>query len=266
MWGDARHTFATKLPSLLQPRPLLGAQKSFDKAFAAAWLGASDLVLVGTKCNALLLVDARAGSYRRLDLPPEPAVRPGGAGPFRIARAGASGGGGSGSGSGSGSVGSAGGIIHAAAAAPSDGDSGGGGGGFVGVSGHHAVAVSPDGALVVTGGRAPADAVVWRCASMSPLRTFSGHADCVFGADWVTDRHFATAGRDGTVKLFSVGGDESGDSGGGGGDDGDGGEGGAPAYDPEPAAPLASVLPNKRSVSFAAVLFFFVLSAVAALM
>jgi hypothetical protein len=39
-----------------------------------AWVGPSS-VLVGTKCNSLLLLDALSGAHRRVPLPPKPAVR-----------------------------------------------------------------------------------------------------------------------------------------------------------------------------------------------
>lgn len=94
--------------------------------------------------------------------------------------------------------------------------------------GSHAVDVSPGWRYVVTGGRAAEDAVVLWADTLRPVQTFSSHADWIFGLAWVTDQHFVSCSRDGTIKLWSV--KEPGDR----------------SYNPEPAGPDASVLHNKR--------------------
>lgn len=176
-----RSTYAIVQPWLLRPR-VFDVQKQVDKAFCSAWVG-PDSVLVGTKCNSLLLLDAASGAHRAVALPPKPAVR---LGPELLYNP--------------------------------DGH-----------CGMHAMDVSPDGRYIVTGGRAAEDAVVLRREGLAPVQTFAGHADWVFGLAWVTDAHFVSCSRDGSIKLFSV--RES--------DDG--------SYIPDPAAATASVLLNKRA-------------------
>ncbi|KAI8471738.1 MAG: WD40-repeat-containing domain protein [Monoraphidium minutum] len=178
-----RATYRIAQPWLLAPRVFAASQRTVDKAFCSVWLG-SDSVLVGTKCNNLLLLDVVTGRHRRVPLPPKPALR---LGPE---------------------------LMH-----NPDGH-----------CGMHAVDVSPDGRYVVTGGRAAEDALVLRRSTMTPVRTFSGHADWVFGLAWVTESHFVSCSRDGTIKLWCVG------------------QPGEEGYVAEAAAPLASVLDNKRAV------------------
>lgn len=179
-----RSTYRIVQPWLLAPTLFEDVQRSVDKAFCSAWVS-PDSVLVGTKCNNLLLLDVNTRRHRRVALPPKPAVRQGPELMFNP-----------------------------------DGH-----------CGMHAMDVSPGGRYVVTGGRAAEDALVLRRDSLTPVRTYSGHADWVFGLAWVTDLHFVSCSRDGTVKLWSVG-EES--------------EGGA--YDPDPAVPVVSVLENKRTL------------------
>ncbi|GBF97555.1 hypothetical protein Rsub_10156 [Raphidocelis subcapitata] len=169
-------------PWLLRPRLFDCVQRTVDKAFCASWVG-PDSVLVGTKCNSLLLLDVITGSHRRVALPPKPAVRLGPELNYNP-----------------------------------DGH-----------CGMHAMDVSPGGRYVVTGGRAAEDCVVLRREGLEPVQTFSGHADWVFGLTWVTDAHFASCSRDGTVKLWRVSEPEGG------------------GYIPEPAAAAISVLQNKRT-------------------
>lgn len=83
--------------------------------------------------------------------------------------------------------------------------------------GQHSMAVSPSGAYLVTGGTAAEDVVLWRLQDagastsssssslhMQPLQTFMGHADWVFGIDWLSDKHWVSGSRDGTIKLWQV--------------------------------------------------------------
>ncbi|KIZ04367.1 WD repeat-containing protein 40A [Monoraphidium neglectum] len=170
-------------PWLLTPTTF-DAARDVDKAFCSAWIS-PDSVLVGTKCNSLLLVDVVTRRHRRVALPPKPAVRQ----------------------------------------APElmynpDGH-----------CGMHAMDVSPDGRYVVTGGRAAEDAVVLRRDTLTPVQTFSGHADWIFGLAWVTESHFVSGSRDGTIKLWAVVEPEDG------------------GYAAESTAPLASVLENKRTLA-----------------
>lgn len=39
---------------------------------------------------------------------------------------------------------------------------------------------------------------------MQPVQTFMGHADWVFGLEWLSDRHWVSGGRDGIIKLWQV--------------------------------------------------------------
>ena len=43
-----------------------------------------------------------------------------------------------------------------------------------------------------------------RREGLAPVRTFSGHADWVFGLDWISERHWVSGSRDGTIKLWQV--------------------------------------------------------------
>lgn len=181
--SQLRSTYTIVQPWLLAPTVFAAAQRSVDKAFCAAWISESS-VLVGTKCNSLLHVDILTGAHRRVPLPPKPAVR---LGPD---------------------------LMH-----NPDGH-----------CGMHAMDVSPDGRYVVAGGAAAEDAVVLRRGSLTPVQTFSGHADWVFGLTWVTESHFASCSRDGTIKLWSVKEPEGG------------------GYAEEPAAAVASVMENKRTM------------------
>lgn len=88
--------------------------------------------------------------------------------------------------------------------------------------GQHDFAVSPSGACLVTGGTAAEDIILWRLQDspsstsssassssasgmgMQPVQTLMGHADWVFGLDWLSDRHWVSGSRDGTIKLWQV--------------------------------------------------------------
>jgi WD40 repeat protein len=79
--------------------------------------------------------------------------------------------------------------------------------------GQHGLAVSPSGAYCVTGGTAAEDILLWRLqdgsgpsnmAGMQPVQTFMGHTDWVFDVDWLSDRHWVSGSRDGTIKLWQV--------------------------------------------------------------
>ena len=80
-------------------------------------------------------------------------------------------------------------------------------------AGMHGISVSPDGALLACGGADVSDCQVFSIGAaathgapptLTPLRTFVGHTDWLFGLDWVTERHVVTGSRDRSVALWSV--------------------------------------------------------------
>lgn len=159
---------------LLPPRRL--ANNTADPGcrlfvYVQAWLDHNN-VLVGSKCNKLRIHHVPTGTWQELAYPEQPVHR---LGPDLLARAN---------------------RAHC---------------------GQHDLAVSPSGAYLVTGGTAAEDILLWRLPSSSdsgnsssmattlqPVQTFMGHADWVFGLDWISDRHWVSGGRDGTIKLWQV--------------------------------------------------------------
>ena len=80
-------------------------------------------------------------------------------------------------------------------------------------AGIHSIALSPDGTLLATGGRDVSDCQIFEVVrgaapgappSLAPAQTLVGHADWVFGLDWVTERHVVTGSRDRSVALWGV--------------------------------------------------------------
>lgn len=131
-----------------------------------AWLDHNN-VLVGSKCNKLRMHHVPTGTWQEVPYPEQPPHRQG---PDLLARAN---------------------RAHC---------------------GQHDMAVSPSGAFLVSGATAAEDILLWRLQSpssspglpMQPVQTFMGHADWVFGLDWVSDRHWVSGSRDGTIKLWQV--------------------------------------------------------------
>lgn len=166
------------------------------------WLD-HDNVVIGTKCNRLRQVHIPTRTWHELAYPPQPVHR---LGPDLLAT---------------------GNRAHC---------------------GQHDLAVSPSGAFMVSGGTAAEDQVLWRLQQrqpsqeqeqedsssgasssmqLQPVQTFMGHADWVFGLDWLSDRHWVSGSRDGTVKLWQVP---------------DAAHAPTPSpYTPEPGCPLLSV-------------------------
>jgi WD40 repeat protein len=71
-----------------------------------------------------------------------------------------------------------------------------------------AVAVSPDGATIATGG-ADGTAKLWDADTGREILTLTGHAKAVYGVSFSADgRLLATASHDGTVALHPLGIDE----------------------------------------------------------
>jgi hypothetical protein len=138
-----------------------------------AWLDHNN-ALVGTKCNKLRVVHLPTRTWHEVGYPEQPVHRQG---PDLLAQANGS---------------------HC---------------------GQHDMAVSPSGTFLVSGATAAEDLLLWRLQDsssldssasssgrqvMQPLQTFMGHADWVFGLDWISDRHWVSAGRDRTIKLWQV--------------------------------------------------------------
>lgn len=157
---------------LLLPAPCCVAFLLVDGLMASSlqvWLD-QDNVLVGSKCNALRQLHIPTRTWQNVAYPAPPVHR---LGPDLLATA------------------------------PGE------------HSGQHSLSVSPSGTFVVTGGTSAEDIVLWRMQHTStstrssslqlqPVQTFMGHADWVFGMDWLSDRHWVSGGRDGTIKLWQV--------------------------------------------------------------
>lgn len=140
------------------------------------WLDHNN-VLVGTKCNKLRVVHLPTQTWHEVPYPEQPVHRQG---PDLLAHANS------------------------------------------GHCGQHDMTVSPSGTFLVSGATAAEDLLLWRLQDssshdsngsssssgsrqvMQPLQTFMGHADWLFSLDWLSDRHWVSAGRDGTIKLWQV--------------------------------------------------------------
>lgn len=140
----------------------------WDKSFACAWLN-ERYVVIGTKCNSLLLVDAHSSrAVWPIALPPQP-PRPT---PSLQAHS---------------NLESCG--IHCLATSPD--------GGLLATGGDN-----PNDCQIWSVG--DADCAWDTPPQLRPLTTLVGHKDWIFGVSWLTDRHVVTGSRDGYIKLWSA--------------------------------------------------------------
>uniref|UniRef100_A0A383W3K0 DDB1- and CUL4-associated factor 12 beta-propeller domain-containing protein n=1 Tax=Tetradesmus obliquus TaxID=3088 RepID=A0A383W3K0_TETOB len=163
---------------------LTTTQQAVDKAFCAVWLD-DETVLVGTKCNSLMMLQPHTGSPRLLQYPQQQQQQRAGVRPGSPLRA-----------------------VPAAISC-----------------GQHGLALSPDGTWLATGGQAPNDILLWRVSRpeqqlpgmqpqaaaagrsktvVQPVQALTGHADWVFDLAWLDATHFVSAGRDRLLKLWQL--------------------------------------------------------------
>ncbi|KAK9827700.1 hypothetical protein WJX81_001747 [Elliptochloris bilobata] len=164
-----RQALLGKLPCLLRERELPCRRwQKYDKAFACAWLD-HEYVVVGTKCNKLLLANILTCELREVAPPPAPLRQP------RSSEAPVEG-------QGFGNCG-----IHAVALNPDAQLLATGGANPNDCQVHRVRLVGQ------SNGGAPA---------LAPVQTLVGHDDWVFGIAWITERHLVTGSRDRTVRLW----------------------------------------------------------------
>ncbi|KAL0027315.1 hypothetical protein WJX77_012210 [Trebouxia sp. C0004] len=150
------------LPPLLETQPKPSNLRRSDKCFACAWVSDTHVV-VGTKCNKLVCVDAVTLQMHDIILPPKP-VR---SEELLMASNNHPGCG-----------------IHTMAVSPD--------GSLLAVGG-----ADPLDCQIMhiqqQHGKAP---------TFTPMQALVGHRDWLFGVTWLTDRHIVTGSRDHSIKLW----------------------------------------------------------------
>ncbi|DBA89572.1 TPA: hypothetical protein ACH3X2_004473 [Trebouxia sp. C0005] len=150
------------LPPLLETQPKLSNLRRSDKCFACAWVSDTHVV-VGTKCNKLVCVNAVTQQMHDIILPPKP-VR---SEELLMASNNHPGCG-----------------IHTMAVSPD--------GSMLAVGG-----ADPMDCQIMhiqhQHGKAPI---------FTPMQALVGHRDWLFGVTWLTDRHIVTGSRDHSIKLW----------------------------------------------------------------
>ncbi|KAJ1564574.1 DDB1- and CUL4-associated factor 12 [Nowakowskiella sp. JEL0078] len=141
--------------------------KSYDKIFASAWL-TSTQVVVGTKCNRLLIIDTQTGKTR--EIPPVP---------INLSSAHTTH---------NGDVRSA----HAYQVTSN-------------CCGIHSIAINPSRTLIAVGAGKPTEFIqVYRLPSFEPCAILSDHSDMVFTVAWLNDHTLVSGSRDTSVKVWDL--------------------------------------------------------------
>ncbi|KAI8806692.1 WD40-repeat-containing domain protein [Cladochytrium replicatum] len=171
----SRKLFAQSVKSYRETEYLL---PNYDKIFAATWLSDKEIIL-GTKCNNVLLLNTETGT--RIEIPsPRTQTSP----PVTTSRA-------------------------LSADEPSDPPAA-----SVSIpslsaynhcSGIHSIEINPSRTMVAVGAGEPTEFIqVYDLPSFRPLAVLRGHTDMVFSIEWVNDTTLVSGSRDTTVKLFSI--------------------------------------------------------------
>ncbi|CAL5228259.1 g11362 [Coccomyxa viridis] len=172
---EVKEALLNKVPACLQESEFpCWRWQEYDKAFACEWLDTENVV-IGTKCNRLLLLNTTTRKVTRVPIPPAPPRA-------SLQQAAAD------SNSAYGNCG-----IHSISISP-DRE-------FLATGGSNPADCQimriRDGANACTSQ-----------PTLEPVQTLVGHTDWVFGATWVTDRHVVTGSRDQQIKLWKVDADE----------------------------------------------------------
>ncbi|KAJ3352341.1 DDB1- and CUL4-associated factor 12 [Allomyces javanicus] len=188
--SNLARTIAARLPGTLMERPL--ALTGFDKVFATQWINAHQIV-VGTKCNRLLLLDTNSPRVLEipflalqdappLKVPPTPTFAHGPLCP----------------------------IVDPLVFPPpnSDADTATAAPPTVAPTppcvGIHSIAINPSRTRMAVGAGKPYEAAVYSLPTLEPECVLTGHSDLVFSLTWASDDVLLTASRDGTVGVWSM--------------------------------------------------------------
>ncbi|KAJ3069054.1 hypothetical protein HK102_007004, partial [Quaeritorhiza haematococci] len=172
---------ARRIPKLMSPREF--DVQGYDKVFASTWLSQSEVV-VGTKCNRLLILNVDTG--RRFEIPsviPSSESTP--SEPLNFAtnmdvsdplsqsfR-----------------------QRQTSSVFPPQNM----------CSGIHSIAINPSRTLLAVGAGRPTEFIqIYRLPSFEPLAVLRGHEDMVFAISWASDSVLVSGSRDTTVKTWSV--------------------------------------------------------------
>ncbi|KAI9220650.1 WD40-repeat-containing domain protein [Blastocladiella britannica] len=177
---------AERLPMALDETPL--TVNGYDKVFASHWVDDHHIV-IGTKCNKLLLLSTR--SNRVIDLPyaslfPPPLC----ARPSPVLR--------------TDSAVSVEGGSSGALPLPPLPPNGSRATSSLACLGIHSIAVNPSRTRMAVGGAKPYEVVVYALPEMVPVALMTGHADLVFALKFVSDDVIVTGSRDTAVGIFNL--------------------------------------------------------------